>query len=168
MRNQLKIKCTTSWFFLPMYIKYCSGIRSQDGQGGHWRMWRKETEFESISTYARSRWGEEGGMSVPLFSIAMYPPTGHHWKQGTIKITRICWIVSETQWRGYADTTLCSNLEILNCGSQWSRMWVPMHCINYTMEIRNNIEMEEIVAILWLLTTQTVVSGPAASASPGR
>lgn len=31
----------------------------------------------------------------------------------------------------------------------------------------NNIEMENIVEILWLLATQTVVSGPAALASPG-
>lgn len=111
----------------------------------------------------KSQWAEEGEIkSTPLLCSNVpthQSPVGAqsgYLKQGTIKITRICWIVLRCNERL---CTLCINLDILNRGSHSSSTWIPIHYINYIIEIRNNIEIEESLEILWLLATQNVVSG---------
>lgn len=104
LKWETKLKCTTSWLSLPIYLKYCSGIRSQYGQGSHRRMRRQETEFVSayeseVSVRRQGRYE----IAPVLYSNGptQEPPAAAQsgsLKQGTIKITRICWIVSEMQW----------------------------------------------------------------------
>lgn len=106
LKWETKLKCTTSWFSLPIYLKCRSGIKSQYGQGSHWRMRRQETEFASVSAYesevsVRRRGRHEIAPLLYSNGPTHEPPAGAQsgsWKQGTIKITRICSIVSEMQW----------------------------------------------------------------------
>lgn len=66
-------------FFFPISLKYCSEIRGQYGQGSHWRMRGKETEFESVSTcysgVSVSRGGKTGKCPPSLQQCAK--PTSH-------------------------------------------------------------------------------------------